>query len=458
MSNPHTLFPPEPSSVTLWRHFKQSSGPIRAAVASCSLLTLVTSNAFAVLAPATYNGSILSAAGPVSNTPCTPPGSWCYENGAALAAPGAISASAPGAPLDTSQLAFRAFGPSISVSATTSPATATMLGGDSRASGILDYFVEIVGPPGNVSVNITVSGGISAKNGFYLGPGPTAGGVSMKVAQGGSPFYGATVDCASAPNNPYNSTSPCYNHQTFSGTYAYTFAANTPIAVELNAMVDLYNGGGADAPPDYNYLGTFSAYIDPIFSIDPSFPNASSYTVVTSPGITQALGSGVAPPTLSKVFGAASMPLNGSTSLGFTINNPNASTSLTGVGFTDSLPAGLVVSTPNGLTGTCGGGAITATAGSSSVSLTGATLAGSASCTFGVNVTGNALGTMNNTTSAVDSVEGGPGIAASASVTVGAVGPAPPTSVPALHPWALGLLGLLLVVAGSVALRAHKMG
>src|SRR5207253_851723 len=67
----------------------------------------------------------------------------------------------------------------------------------------------------------------------------------------------------------------------------------------------------------------------------------------------------VAPPVIIKAFGAASIPLNGSTSLTFTIQNNNTTTSLTGVGFSDTLPAGLVVSTPNGLTGSCGGGTIT---------------------------------------------------------------------------------------------------
>src|SRR5262249_3165833 len=121
----------------------------------------------------------------------------------------------------------------------------------------------------------------------------------------------------------------------------------------------------------------------------------------------------VAPPVIIKAFGAASVPLNGSTSLTFTIQNNNATVGLTGVAFTDTLPAGLVVSTPNGLTGTCGGGAITATAGTSVVSLTGASLAASSSCTFAINVTGTAAGQQNNTTGNVTSTQGGAGGTAS---------------------------------------------
>jgi streptogramin lyase len=168
------------------------------------------------------------------------------------------------------------------------------------------------------------------------------------------------------------------------------------------------------------------------------------------------VGGAVVPPTIVKSFGAASIPLNGSTSLSFTINNPNASTTLTGVAFTDTLPAGLVISTPNGLTGSCGSGTITATAGSGSISLASATLASSGSCTFSVNVTGSSLGTQNNVTGAVASVEGGSGGTASASVTVAAGGATPTTNIPTLQPWALALLSLLLVLTGSVALRATR--
>jgi choice-of-anchor C domain-containing protein len=134
----------------------------------------------------------------------------------------------------------------------------------------------------------------------------------------------------------------------------------------------------------------------------------------------------VVPPTIAKFFGAASIPLNGSTSLSFTISNPNDSSVLTGIGFTDPLPAGLVVSNPNGLTGSCGGGTITATAGLGSISLTGATLNADESCTFSVNVTAFTAGTKTNTTGAVTSVEGGTGGTASASSTVAAPPPPPP--------------------------------
>ncbi|HXA30818.1 MAG TPA: hypothetical protein VNV87_01065, partial [Acidimicrobiales bacterium] len=94
----------------------------------------------------------------------------------------------------------------------------------------------------------------------------------------------------------------------------------------------------------------------------------------------------IAPPVIIKAFGAASVPLSGSTSLTFTVQNNNAGSTLTGVGFGDTLPSGLVVSNPNGLTGSCGGGTITAVAGSGSVSLSGATIAASAQCTFSINV------------------------------------------------------------------------
>src|SRR5262249_24073267 len=143
----------------------------------------------------------------------------------------------------------------------------------------------------------------------------------------------------------------------------------------------------------------------------------------------------VAPPVIIKAFGAGSIPLNGSTSLNFTIQNNNTTTTLTGAAFSDTLPAGLVVATPNGLSGSCGGGTITAVQGTGVISLSGATLAASSSCTFAINVTGTAAGQQNNTTGNVTSTEGGTGGTASASLKV----EAPPSIAKASNPSTIAL-------------------
>jgi uncharacterized repeat protein (TIGR01451 family) len=145
----------------------------------------------------------------------------------------------------------------------------------------------------------------------------------------------------------------------------------------------------------------------------------------------------VTPPVITKAFGAASIALIGSTSLTFTVQNNNTTTALTGTGFTDTLPAGLVISTPNGLSGTCGGGTITSTQATNVVSLTGATLASSSSCMFSVNVTGTTAGTQNNTTGNVTSTQGGTGGTASASIAV----VAPPSIADAFGAAAIPLNG-----------------
>ena len=124
----------------------------------------------------------------------------------------------------------------------------------------------------------------------------------------------------------------------------------------------------------------------------------------------------VAPPSIAKVFGAAAIELFGGTRLTFTLNNPNA-TALTGIGFTDPLPAGLIVATPNGLTGSCGG-AVTAVPTSSSIALAGGMLAAGGSCNVSVNVIGTTIGLKANTTGNVTSTEGGSGNSASANLTV----------------------------------------
>src|SRR5262249_53916327 len=82
----------------------------------------------------------------------------------------------------------------------------------------------------------------------------------------------------------------------------------------------------------------------------------------------------------------------------------------------------LFVQTPNGLTGSCGGGTITATAGTGTVSLSGATIAAGGSCSFSVSVVsfvGTPAGQVyTNTTGNVTSNEAGPSHTATAKLTV----------------------------------------
>ena len=143
--------------------------------------------------------------------------------------------------------------------------------------------------------------------------------------------------------------------------------------------------------------------------------NYAAPTVNVGTGALSGLLTAIAAPTLTKSFGATTIDINGTTTLTFNLSNQNATT-LTGINFSDTLPAGLVVSGTSGLpNGTCGG---TITAAGSSIMVSGATLTAGASCTFAVNVTGTAAGPITNTTSAVGAVQASGGVPATAAITV----------------------------------------
>src|SRR6202011_4165622 len=70
-----------------------------------------------------------------------------------------------------------------------------------------------------------------------------------------------------------------------------------------------------------------------------SGPGTTSNTA--SVGVTS--GPAVSPPTLTKGFGTASIPLGQTTALTFTVANPNPSATLFNISFSDPLPSGLQV-------------------------------------------------------------------------------------------------------------------
>ncbi|MBK7801800.1 MAG: VCBS repeat-containing protein [Chloracidobacterium sp.] len=119
------------------------------------------------------------------------------------------------------------------------------------------------------------------------------------------------------------------------------------------------------------------------------------------------------PPSIEKAFGTPDLDLGAATSLTITVTNPHSSEALTGVGFTDTMPAGLTVSDQT--SSQCGG---TLNVASNVLTLTGASIAGGGSCVIGVTVTGETTGVKNNVTSRVTSANFGIGNTASATVSV----------------------------------------
>jgi hypothetical protein len=148
-------------------------------------------------------------------------------------------------------------------------------------------------------------------------------------------------------------------------------------------------------------------------------------------GPPETVGAQTLPPMVLKDFAAATIPLGGTTTVTFHISNPNAApTTLTGVNFTDTLPAGLVVATPNNKDGFCTGGStavVTADSGGSTIRFSSGTLVGSQGCQFHVDVTGTTGGTKVNTVT-VNSTNGGTGNTATAVLTVGPTPTSTPTS------------------------------
>jgi hypothetical protein len=182
------------------------------------------------------------------------------------------------------------------------------------------------------------------------------------------------------------------------------------------------NSDGTDSPADVGLPTQYNP--NPVFitEVGPEGQNGVTYLPsYGQPGFfygadeatSYTLISDQLPPTISKAFGAPALQLLGpgnATTLTFTVTNPQSgqfAQTMTNVAFSDTIPAGVIISTPNGLTpSTCGGGPITAAPNTNFIQLTGATLAPGASCTFSLNVTANQIGLWTNTTSTVTALNG----------------------------------------------------
>lgn len=181
--------------------------------------------------------------------------------------------------------------------------------------------------------------------------------------------------------------------------------------------------------------GTLNDSTSCTFSVDVKSDQANTYHNVTSAitanesepgGYAEDSLTVLDPPLLEKKFAISPIPVGESTTLYFTVSNPNATTALTGVGFTDTLDASLTPTT--GIIGkTCVPEAdeqtVSPSISANAVTLATATLSAGGTCTFGVTVMAGTPGTVNNVTSPVSSTEAGNGDTATDSLVVTALNP-----------------------------------
>ena len=130
------------------------------------------------------------------------------------------------------------------------------------------------------------------------------------------------------------------------------------------------------------------------------------------------------PPDISKSFSPTTITVGNTSTLTFRITNPNLSSVLNGVGFTDTYPSGLVNATPLVTANTCGG-TLTATAGGNNLILYNGTIVANSYCEVSASVTSSTANTYSNTSGTVTSSNAGTGNIASATLTVTTVNDPP---------------------------------
>jgi mucin-19 len=121
-------------------------------------------------------------------------------------------------------------------------------------------------------------------------------------------------------------------------------------------------------------------------------------------------------PTVTESFAAPQILVNGSTTLTVTLQNNSPGTALSGVAFTDNLPAGLtILGTPT--LSQCGG-SVQSLSGGSVLQFSGGSVAAGGSCSISAQVTSAAAGGYTNSINAVTSSNAGTGGPASAVLSV----------------------------------------
>jgi uncharacterized repeat protein (TIGR01451 family) len=176
-----------------------------------------------------------------------------------------------------------------------------------------------------------------------------------------------------------------------------------------------------------SYVNTLAAGALHTSNGDNAAPAQATLTVnpLIPPGGQPTLGKGFSPATINAGGG-----VGGVSTLTITLSNPNTTSAATNAGFTDTLPSGVVIAAPSGVTNNCGG-TLTAIPGTGTIKLSGGSIpigvgTTAGTCTVTVNVTAAAGGSDLNTLAAGALVTDNGSNTGPASATL-IVNPVPPT-------------------------------
>ncbi|WP_425050250.1 hypothetical protein [Psychromarinibacter sp. S121] len=152
--------------------------------------------------------------------------------------------------------------------------------------------------------------------------------------------------------------------------------------------------------------------------------NTASVTTTTFPTALDASAAltvtAAPPPGFAMAFSPAIIPQGSTTRVTFTLDNSGALIDADTAAFAATFDSALVLAADPAVSNSCTGGTVTAAAGTSSLSLSGATIPAGDSCEIGVTVTGTTVGTFAETAGPLTTSLGASG-SASATLEVEAV-------------------------------------
>jgi uncharacterized repeat protein (TIGR01451 family) len=295
-----------------------------------------------------------------------------------------------------------------------------LAGGTIPANGSCAITVNVaVGAAAGAYTNTIAANGITSANGGSIGA-ATSGTVTVPSAPtiaksfAGPIGPGRTVTLTFTLTNPNAGTavSGVAFSDTFPTSPAAMVVAATPNATTSGCGAPTFTPAGGAASVAFS-AGTIAASGTCTVTVDVTVPSVGTYTNTTGTisatgpvaltGTTATNTLTVVQPTLAKVFAAATVDVNQTSTLTFTLTNGAGNPAQSGINFTDTLPTNVVTVSPLNITSNCpsGAGAVAALAGSGTITVTNATMAsGMATCTINVDVVSAVGGTYNNTNAA----------------------------------------------------------